>query len=79
MKIYTQSELFSLNSTSTKTCRSCKNRQRWKCNSKIIQYCGVTGNGRTFNKLLKIKAKKPACEKYEAEKKGDNSDQSIVA
>ena len=46
------------------TCNSCENRQRWKCNSKIFQYCGVRKSNRTGNGLLKIKCKNIACSMY---------------
>jgi len=48
----------------TETCRSCLNRERWQCNSKVIQYCGVRSSGRTRNKKLKIKCNQIACEFY---------------
>lgn len=48
-------------------CRNCKHRQPWKCNSVIIQYCTVRTSNRTDNGLLKIKAKNPACWRYEKE------------
>ena len=47
------------------TCKTCKHRQRWDCNSKVIQYCGVTKSNRTDNGLLKIKCKNEACIMYE--------------
>ena len=53
-----------------KTCRSCKNRQRWQCGGSIIQYCGIRESNRTFNKLMKIKCTRKACALYE-EKQGD--------
>lgn len=43
------------------TCNSCKHRQRWQRNSKVIQYCGVRKSNRTDNGLLKIKCKDKAC------------------
>lgn len=52
-----------------KTCRTCKHRQRWQCNSKVIQYCGIRTSNRTDNGLLKIKAKDNACVMYEEETK----------
>lgn len=45
-------------------CRTCKHRQRWDCNSKVFQYCGIRKSNKTSNKLLKIKCKTPACEMY---------------
>jgi hypothetical protein len=51
--------------TPIKTCRTCKHRERWQCGGSIIQYCGVVISNRTFNKKLKIKCNKPACEFYE--------------
>jgi len=47
------------------TCNSCEHRQRWKCNSKVFQYCGVRKSNRTHNGLLKIKCKDGACSLYE--------------
>lgn len=52
---------------STKFCRTCAHRQRWECNSKVIQYCGKRKSNRTFNGLLKIKVTNNACELYEEE------------
>ena len=50
------------------TCKSCKHRQIWECNSKIFQYCGVRKSNRTYNGLLKIKCKDHACGSYEPSK-----------
>lgn len=47
-----------------KTCLTCEHRQRWNCNSKVFQYCGVRKSKRTDNGLLKIKCKDKACEMY---------------
>jgi hypothetical protein len=47
------------------TCNSCEHRQRWECNSKVFQYCGVRKSNRTDNGLLKIKCKDAACPLYE--------------
>jgi hypothetical protein len=49
---------------SSKTCRTCRHRQRWDFNTKIFQYCGVRKSKRTSNGLLKIKCKNEACELY---------------
>lgn len=57
-------ELFPIETKEGLTCRSCEHRQRWECNSKIIQYCGVRKSNRTDNGLLKIKCKDQACVKY---------------
>lgn len=46
------------------TCNSCEHRQRWQCNSKVFQYCGVRKSNRTENGLLKIKCKDAACSLY---------------
>jgi len=46
------------------TCKTCENRQRWECNSKVFQYCAVRKSNRTDNGLLKIKCKDLACELY---------------
>lgn len=43
------------------TCKDCEHRQRWECNSKVFQYCGVRKSNRTINGLLKIKCKDAAC------------------
>ena len=51
-----------------KTCLTCKHRQRWQCNSKIIQYCGARKSKRTENGLLKIRCKDIACILYKNEK-----------
>lgn len=51
----------------SETCLTCEHRQRWKCNSKIFQYCGIRKSNRTSNGLLKIKCKDTACELYEKE------------
>ena len=37
------------------TCRTCTHRQRWQCGGSVIQYCGVSKDRRTFNRLKKIK------------------------
>ena len=47
-----------------KTCLQCENRQRHQKGGSIIQYCGVRKSNLTENKLLKIKAKNPACEQF---------------
>jgi len=46
------------------TCNSCEHRQRWNCNGKVFQYCGIRKSNRTDNGLLKIKCKDKACEMY---------------
>lgn len=46
------------------TCNSCEHRQRWQCNSKVFQYCGVRKSNRTNNGFLKIKCKDVACSLY---------------
>ena len=46
------------------TCNSCEHRQRWQCNSKVFQYCGVRKSNRTENGLLKIKCKDAAYPLY---------------
>lgn len=48
------------------TCRTCANRQRWRCGGSIIQYCGVRPSNRTLNRLLKIKVTNPACAVYKS-------------
>lgn len=51
-------------SISGKTCRTCRYRERWHCDSKVIQYCGKRYSNRTHNGLLKIKVTRPACGLY---------------
>ena len=46
------------------TCKFCEHRQRWECNSKVFQYCGVRKSNRTDNGLLKIKCKDAACDLF---------------
>lgn len=46
------------------TCNTCEHRQRWQCNSKVFQYCGIRKSNRTTNGLLKIKCKDIACPLY---------------
>lgn len=50
------------------TCKDCEHRQRWECNSKVFQYCGVRKSNRTNNGLLKIKCKTPACSQFKKQK-----------
>ena len=50
------------------TCKDCKHRERWQCNSKVFQYCGKRKSNRTDNGLLKIKAKNMACDLFESVK-----------
>lgn len=52
----------------TKFCRTCAYRERWECESKVIQYCAKRKSNRTFNGLLKIKVTNPACELYKEDK-----------
>ena len=52
----------------TNTCKDCKHRQSWECNSKVFQYCGIRKSNRTDNGLLKIKCKDAACLLFEKEK-----------
>lgn len=49
------------------TCKDCEHRQRWECNSKVFQYCGVRKSNRTNNRLLKIKCKDAACASFKKE------------
>lgn len=49
----------------TNTCKNCEHRQRWECNSKVFQYCGVRKSKRTDNGLLKIKCKDASCSLFE--------------
>lgn len=50
----------------TKTCGTCKHRQRWIYDHVAISYCTVRKSNRTQNGMLKIKARQQACDKYEA-------------
>jgi hypothetical protein len=54
---------------SKNTCNTCEHRQRWECNSKVFQYCGIRKSNRTNNGLLKIKCKDAACPLFEEIKK----------
>lgn len=45
-------------------CQNCKHSQRWQCGGSIIWYCSARKSNRTFNKLLKIKARQEACDNY---------------
>jgi hypothetical protein len=49
---------------SSLTCNTCEHRQRWQCNSVVVQYCGIRKSNRTDNGLLKIKCKTAACSHY---------------
>lgn len=49
------------------TCKDCEHRQRWECNSKVFQYCGIRKSNRTNNGLLKIKCKDKACSLFKKE------------
>lgn len=59
--------LFAPSIGSHPTCRTCQHRERWECNSKVFQYCGVRGSNKTANGKLKIKCKTPACGLYKEE------------
>lgn len=48
-----------------KTCKTCNHRQRWECNSKVIQYCGKVKSKRTQNGLKRIKVNNKACAYYD--------------
>ena len=52
-----------------KTCRQCKNRQRWMedHSTKVSQYCRVIKSNRTSNGLKKIKVTNKACALFEEE------------
>jgi len=52
------------NNNKNKKCLNCVHRQRWECNSKVIQYCGIKKSNRTQNGLLKIKCNTDACELF---------------
>lgn len=63
-----QAKLFDIpEKTIEQTCRECKHRERWQCNSKVFQYCGKRKSNRTSNGKLKIKCKDRACELFEPE------------
>lgn len=53
----------------TNNCKDCEHRQRWECNSKVFQYCGIRKSNRTNNGFLKIKCKDAACSLFEPQKK----------
>lgn len=57
-----------------KTCRTCVNRERWECGSKIIQYCRKLKSSRTFNGLKKIKCNQEACGYYFEENERDTKE-----
>lgn len=71
IEMRTDMELFNIEpiKETDKTCRTCVHRQRWECNSKVFQYCGIWRDNRTFNKLKKIKCKNKACAMYKEETK----------
>ena len=48
----------------TKFCLTCAHREHWLCGASKIQYCGIRKSNRTFNGLMKIQAKFPACAAY---------------
>jgi hypothetical protein len=48
-----------------KRCRDCKHIQKWACGGSFFFYCGVTKSNRTYNGLLKVKCKTPACALFE--------------
>lgn len=50
-------KLFEKPKQTQKTCNDCEHRERWQCNSKVFQYCGVRKSNRTDNGKLKIKCK----------------------
>lgn len=53
----------------TKTCRTCKHRERWALNeksSKVVQCCNLQPSKRSNSGYKTIKAKNKACENYES-------------
>lgn len=42
-----QPTLFQVPEIDAPTCNSCEHRERWSCNSKVFQYCGVSSSNRT--------------------------------
>lgn len=48
----------------TKFCRTCRHREPWQCGGSIIHYCNARKCNRTFNGLMKVQAKRPACAAY---------------
>jgi hypothetical protein len=64
MDNFFQSSIELNNKNIDKTCKTCQHRQRWECDSKVFQYCGVRKSNRTNNGLLKIKCKMVACFLY---------------
>lgn len=61
----TQEKLFNIEVSrpivNNNTCSGCEHRQRWQCNSRVFQYCGIRKSNRTDNGLLKVKCKNEAC------------------
>lgn len=51
------------------TCLTCAHRQRWQCGGSIIQYCRIRKSNRTFNGLMKVQGKYPACPAYHPDSK----------
>ncbi len=45
-------------------CQDCEYSERWQCGGSIIWYCSARKSNRTFNKLLKIKARQAACDNF---------------
>lgn len=53
----------------TKTCRTCKHRERWALSdwsSKVVQCCNLQPSKRSNSGYKTIKAKNKACENYES-------------
>lgn len=64
LKLFDVEETEKAQQLNNPTCRTCDNRERHQCGSKVIQYCGVRKSNRTLNGLLKIKVTMPACYAY---------------
>lgn len=65
-KLFELPEKTAITVDTERTCRECEHRQRWKCNSKVFQYCGKRKSNRTSNGQLKIKCKDKACELFDS-------------
>lgn len=50
-----------------RTCKTCKHRQRWgfEYGTKVTQHCSLQADNRNRTGFKTIKAKNPACYRYE--------------
>lgn len=51
--------------TRVNTCRDCGHREVWTYTNMIISYCNARPSNRTANGMEKVRAKDPACHRYE--------------